>query len=62
MLGEITLEDGAWIGAKSVVSGGIRVKSHAVLSVNSVASKDLEAYSIYRGNPAEKVKDRTISV
>lgn len=62
MLGEITLEDGAWIGAKSVVSGGVRVKSHAVLSVNSVASKDLEAYSIYRGNPAEKVKDRTISV
>ena len=29
---------------------------------NSVASKDLEAYGIYRGNPAEKVKDRTISV
>lgn len=56
----ITISDGAWIGAKSIVTQGVTVKSHAVLTVASVASKDLEAYSIYRGNPAEKVKDRKI--
>ncbi len=58
--GKITLEDGAWIGAHSVVCPGVECKSHSVLAVNSVATKNLEAYSIYQGNPAVKVKDRVI--
>ena len=58
---EIVLEEGVWIGAKSIVSPGVRCKSHAVLAVNSVASADLEAFSIYRGNPAVFVKERTIN-
>lgn len=57
----IILEDGAWIGANATVCPGITVKSHAVLTVGSVATKDLEAYSIYQGNPAVKVKDRVIN-
>lgn len=60
MVGEITLEDGVWIGAKSIVGPGVTCKSHSVLSVNSVASTNLEAYTIYRGNPAVRVKDRDI--
>ena len=56
----IIIEDGVWIGAKSVVTGGVTCKSHSVLVVNSVASKDLEEYFIYRGNPAEKVRSRVI--
>jgi putative colanic acid biosynthesis acetyltransferase WcaF len=60
MVGEIVLERGSWIGARALVGPGIRVKSHAVLSVNSVATNDLEPFSIYRGNPAIKVKDRII--
>jgi putative colanic acid biosynthesis acetyltransferase WcaF len=58
MVGDITLEDGVWIGAKSVVCPGVICKSHSVLAVGSVASAHLEAYSIYRGNPATKVKER----
>lgn len=57
---EIILEDGVWIGAKSIVAPGVRCKSHAVLTVNSVAIKTLEEYSIYRGIPAVKIKDRNI--
>lgn len=60
MVKPIVIEDGAWIGARSTVCQGVTVKQHAVLSVASVASTDLEAYSIYRGNPATKVKDRQI--
>ena len=30
MIGEITLKEGAWIGAKTSVSGGVTVQSHAV--------------------------------
>lgn len=57
----IILEDGAWIGANATVCPGITVKSHAVLTVGSIATKDLEPYSIYQGNPAVKVKDRVIN-
>jgi len=56
--GPITIEDGAWIGAKTVVCPGVCCKSHSVLSVGSIATKDLEAYSVYQGNPAIKVKNR----
>jgi len=56
----IVLEEGCWIGAKSIIAPGIKVGSHAVLSINSVASKNLEAYKIYRGNPAQLTKERII--
>jgi putative colanic acid biosynthesis acetyltransferase WcaF len=56
----ISIEDGAWIGAKAVVCAGVTVHSHAVLTVNSVATKDLEAYGIYQGNPAVKIRERRI--
>lgn len=59
--GEITLEDGVWIGAKSVVCPGVTCFSHSVLAVGSVAVKNLESYSIYQGNPASKIRDRIIS-
>lgn len=61
MIGAITLEDGSWIGAKSTVCPGVTVGSHAVLSVGSVATKTLEPYGIYSGNPAMKVKERVIA-
>ncbi|MES2618279.1 MAG: WcaF family extracellular polysaccharide biosynthesis acetyltransferase [Bacteroidota bacterium] len=60
MTGTITLEDGVWIGAKSIVCGNVVCKTHSVLMVLSVAVKDMEAYGIYRGNPAEKIKERVI--
>lgn len=60
MVGEITLEEGVWIGARAMVCPGITCKSHSVLSVESVASTDLEPFSINRGNPAIKIREREI--
>lgn len=60
MTGEIHIEDGAWVGAMSVVCPGVTLRSHAVLSVGSVASSDLEQYAIYKGNPAVKIRDRKL--
>lgn len=56
----IVLADGVWIGANAVVCPGVTAASHAVLTVGSVATKDLEAYAIYQGNPTVKVKERVI--
>lgn len=60
MIGEITLEDGCWIGAQSVVCPGVTVHSHSVLGVSSVANHDLDAYYIYQGNPVIQVRKRII--
>jgi len=62
IVGDITLEDGVWIGAKSVVCPGVTCHSHSVLVVGSIASAPLEAYGIYRGNPASKVKERKMDL
>ena len=60
MVGEIDLEDGVWIGAKGIVTGGVKCESHSILSAGSVTSKNLLSYKIYRGNPAIKVIERKI--
>jgi len=56
----IVLEDGVWIGAKSVVCPGVTCKSHSILTVGSVATKDLVEYTIYQGNPAMPIRKRKI--
>lgn len=57
-IGKIILEEGVWIGAKAVVCPGVTCRSHAVLAVNSVATKDLSDYGVYQGNPAQWVRNR----
>jgi putative colanic acid biosynthesis acetyltransferase WcaF len=56
----IVLENGVWIGAHAIVCPGVQCGSHAVLTVNSVATGNLEAYKIYQGNPAVFIKMRVI--
>lgn len=58
--GEIQIEDGAWIGAQAIVCPGVNIANHSILTVASIATKDTEAYAIYQGNPAVKIKEREI--
>lgn len=60
MVGKIVLEDGCWVGAQSVVCPGVTLHSHAVLGVASIANKNLDAYTVYQGNPAQMVRKRII--
>jgi len=54
----IQVETGAWIGAGALVGPGVRVGTHAVLAMASVATTNLQPFGIYRGNPAVRVKTR----
>lgn len=56
----ITLENGVWIGARALVLPGAVCESHAVVTAGSVISGRAEAYGIYRGHPAQQVKNRTV--
>ena len=60
MVEDIILEQGVWIGTGAIVCAGVTCKSHSVLTAGSVATHNLETYSIYQGNPAIKIKDRVI--
>jgi putative colanic acid biosynthesis acetyltransferase WcaF len=56
----IVLENGVWISANATVCPGVLCKTHSVLTMGAIATKNLEAYSIYSGTPAVKIKDRII--
>lgn len=60
IVGDISLEDGVWIGAQSVVCPGVTAASHSILSVSSVATQDMEPFTIYQGNPAVAKRKRKI--
>jgi putative colanic acid biosynthesis acetyltransferase WcaF len=58
--GKIVLEDGVWIGANATVCPGAVCKSHSVLAVGSVATKDMEENGVYQGVPAVWVRSRAV--
>lgn len=57
---EIEIEDGVWIGARSIVCPGVTCRSHSVLSAMSLANITLESYTIYQGSPAVSIRQRVI--
>jgi putative colanic acid biosynthesis acetyltransferase WcaF len=59
--GNIIIEDGVWIGCGAIINKGITAGSHSILTSGSIATKNLEPYYIYQGNPAIKVRPRTIN-
>ncbi|MDB9782703.1 WcaF family extracellular polysaccharide biosynthesis acetyltransferase [Winogradskyella sp.] len=60
MIAPITIETGVWVGAKTIICQGSTLKTHSVLTVGSIANGILEAYGIYKGNPAIKIKERQL--
>jgi putative colanic acid biosynthesis acetyltransferase WcaF len=60
MMSPITIEDGVWIGAKTIICPGVTLKSHSFVTTGSVVTKDTEMYSIYQGNPAQFIRKRII--
>ena len=51
----------AWVCARASVGPGVNLGEGAVLGLGSVATRDLEPWTIYAGVPAIKVKDRRSS-
>lgn len=60
VVGEVTIDEGAWVGAKATVCPGVKMGNHSLLTVGSVATANLEEYWIYQGNPAKKLRIREI--
>jgi len=56
----IVIEDRAWIAAECFVGPGVKIGEGAVLGARGVAFKDLSPWTVYVGNPAQRIKARTI--
>lgn len=59
---KITIEDGAWIGAASIITAGVTIGKNAVVGAGSVVTKDVAAYTLVVGNPARVMKRFDFSV
>ena len=53
------IEPYAWICARASVAPGVRVGEGAVLGLGSVAARDLQPWTVYGGNPAVALRERT---
>jgi putative colanic acid biosynthesis acetyltransferase WcaF len=48
----------AWVCARASVAPGVQVGEGAVLGLGSVATRNLDPWTVYAGTPAVKVKER----
>ena len=48
----------AWVCARALVAPGVQIGEGAVLGLGSVATRNLEPWTVYAGAPAVKVKER----
>ena len=55
----ITIEAYVWISAKAIVLPGVTCEEGSVLGAASITSKNLKAWTVYAGNPAKALKERT---
>lgn len=51
----VNIDDGAAIGARSVVLGGVRVGAWALVGAGSVVTRDVPAHALVLGVPARQV-------
>jgi acetyltransferase-like isoleucine patch superfamily enzyme len=51
----ITVENGAWIGARATLLGGVVVHANAIAAAGSVVVKSVPAALIVGGNPAKQI-------
>ncbi|WP_342645889.1 DapH/DapD/GlmU-related protein [Mucilaginibacter sp. CSA2-8R] len=47
-----------WVGYGSTILSGVTIGDGSIIAAGSVVTKDVEAYSIYGGVPAKKIRDR----
>ncbi|BDM80323.1 LbetaH domain-containing protein [Acaryochloris marina] len=54
----IYIEAYVWVCARSTVLMGLTLEEGSILGLGSIATKNLESWSVYVGIPAKKVKQR----
>ncbi len=56
----ITLKDGSWAGAKTILAPGAVLGQCAIAAAGAVVMREVPAYEIHAGNPASFIKHRAL--
>lgn len=56
--GDTIIEDGVWIGMRSMIMPGVKLGEGSVIAAGSVVTKDVPPYTIVGGNPVQVIKQR----
>ena len=56
--GDTIIADGCWIGSRAMVMQGVKLGEGCVIATGSVVTKDVPAYAIVGGTPAQFIKYR----
>ena len=56
--GTISIGDGVWIGANSVITRDVRIGEHAIVAAGAVVTRDVESFTIVGGVPARLISSR----
>jgi len=54
---ETIIEDGASIGAGSIVMGGVTIGKNSMIGAGSLVTKNVPADQLWYGNPAKFIKE-----
>lgn len=54
----ITVGDGAWLGAASIILPGVTIGAGAIVAAGAVVNSDVAAYSVVGGVPAKFIRMR----
>lgn len=57
--GQVTLEDYVYIGPRAIILPNVRVGYGAVVAAGAVVTKDVPAYAIVGGAPAQFIRERS---
>ena len=57
-LGNVHIEEDAFIGCNTIICNSITVGKGAIIGAGSVVTKDIPPYQVWGGNPAHYIKDR----
>lgn len=60
VIAPITLQRGAWVGARAFISMGVTIGEDAIVGATASVFKDVSPRTIVGGNPAKVIKERTM--
>ncbi len=58
LLKDTVIGSDVWIGANSIIMGGVKIGDGAIIAAGSIVTKDIPAYEIHGGVPTKFIKKR----